>query len=170
MVAAGDKVTSADTTTIEDYTIRMPLVRLVQAVAQSIPDNVPTFLTFTTEDIDTHNFHDNTTNNDRITPTIAGYYRVRGAFCPAARSDFNTLLIQTAKNGTLQAPSERRPFGGTSVGSSYTIETDALLSANGSTDYFSINVTQDNVANVAVNTVVGGTSTSVFEVEFLRPL
>jgi hypothetical protein len=82
MVAAGDPVESTNITTVEDYTIRKPLVRLIQSVVQSIPHDTDTAFTFTagSEDIDTHGFHDETTNPSRITPSVAGYYLL--TFCP----------------------------------------------------------------------------------------
>lgn len=157
------------TTTLEAATTGKPLVRLSQAVAQSIPDNVSTELTFSTEDIDTANFHSMVTNTGRVTPTVAGYYRVTATFVPAARADFNTLLVTISKNGTGVSPAERIPFGGTSVNSIFTLQTSGIYAANGSTDYFSVFVLQDNVANVANNTVVGGTTVCTLEVEYLRP-
>lgn len=171
MVAAGDPVNSADLTTDEDYTIRKPLVRLVQAVAQSIPDNTNTELTFTTEDFDTNGFHDNVTNTPRITPTVAGYYRLHLMFAHAARADITTVLVQIGKNGTGQAPSLRWPYpSSVSPGSVPSYQTETILTANGSTDYFTGIVLLDNTANTATLTSVGGATTSTFECEFLRPL
>ena len=44
------------------------------AAAQSIPSSALTVVTFDTEQWDTPGWHDVTTNNNRITPTAAGYY------------------------------------------------------------------------------------------------
>src|SRR3982750_3036163 len=82
MVAAGDIVYASDVQTVKDYTTGRPLVRLIQQVAQSVTSQVTpaTAVTFgaSSESIDTHGFHDTVTNNTRITPNIAGYYRATG--------------------------------------------------------------------------------------------
>jgi hypothetical protein len=55
--------------------------RIHQTAAQSIPTGtgVYTYVTFETEDYDTSGFHDNATNNDRITIPTSGYYQVSAA-------------------------------------------------------------------------------------------
>ncbi len=142
-----------------------PLVRLVQAVAQSIADNTVTALTFSTEDLDTHGFHSTSSNTSRITPTVAGYYRLHGVYLTTYPSSLATMGAAIGKNGSAQAPWAR---GNPNLGGSRTSEVTAILSANGSTDYFELLAYQDSAGSA--NTAVGGAFSSVFECEFLRPL
>lgn len=167
MAAAGDPIVSTDITTIEDYTIRKPLVRLLQAVSQSIPNNTDTALTFTTEEIDTNGFHDTTTNNTRITPNVAGYYRINSAVFTQSFSTASQINLYIAKNGVLQSPRVRTiPVA---VAAGKTFATTAILAANGTTDYFEMLFQQSTGGALA--TQIGGSGfTSVFECEFLRPL
>lgn len=164
-MAAGDPINYADLGEIRDLTISKPLVRLVQAVAQSIPDNTATAITFTTEEIDTHGFHDTGANTSRITPTVAGYYWFFGCYFSAAMTTPVSRSTFMRKNGaTATAPGPRD--GGASITSSR--ECSALISCNGTTDYVELIALQDSSG--AVNTVVSTQLTSVFECRFERSL
>jgi hypothetical protein len=170
MVSPGDITYADDINDIDDGTLSKPLVRLVQQSAQSLTDNTDTAITFGSgsEEIDTHGFHDVTTNNTRVTPTVAGYYRVTGTLFMVAGADFVTIVATIAKNGTVQPP--RKRDGPNATSSARSVTASAILSANGSTDYFELIGTQDNTANTARNTSAGGSFASVLEVEFLRSL
>lgn len=165
---AGGIVASADVTALAALTTAKPLVRLIQQAAQSIANTPATVaLTFGSgsEDIDTHAFHDVSTNTSRVTPTIAGYYRCTATYAVAANTA-TQLLVVLGKNGALVQPLVRHTPAATSAAKSVT--TTAILSANGSTDYFEMLVQQNSGG--ALNTQVGGSVNSVFEVEFLRSL
>ena len=165
MVAAGDEIVAADITEIEDLTIRKPLVRMVQTVAQSIPDATVTAMTFTTEDIDTHGFHDTVTNNTRITPNVAGYYTIRGAYFSAAPTTLVDFDCSLRKNGsTSLAPGNRGNAGG--IVQSQACAT--LVSFNGSTDYVELMAQQNSSGAVLSNVSVR--FSSVFEAIFERSL
>lgn len=172
MVSAGDPVTSADGTAVEDYTIRKPLVRLAQQVAQALTIATDVAITFGSgsEEIDTHGFHDETTNNTRITPTLAGYYRIFSTACFAtpASGNFQTLSTVITKNGTQIAPLLRLSTGTTA--GSRSVQTSALVSANGTTDWFDMRAQHTNTAGLNVNTSVGTPLQSTFECVFERPL
>lgn len=58
-----------------------PLAVLRQTVAQTLANNTSTVITFTTEDEDSENGHDNSTNPSRYTAVYAGWYWVAGAIC-----------------------------------------------------------------------------------------
>lgn len=145
-----------------------PLVRLNQAVAHNLVHNTVTALVFTTEDIDTHGFHTNGGTNSRITPTLAGYYRFRAVASFSSRSDYAQLQISIGKNGAAQAPSGRQvpPL----IAGIRAVEAEAILPANGTTDYFEALALQANTGSATVITNVSGSSTSSFECEWLRPL
>jgi hypothetical protein len=168
MVAAGDPVESADITTITDYTTGKPLVRMIQATAQTgLLTGVDTILTFTTEDIDTHGFHDPVTNNTRITPSVAGYYRIDVKPVYAFSTTITSMNTFFRKNGSVVERSGNMKPASTNVNQANTPLT-AISSANGSTDYFEGGTNFTGSANQATNGVVGSQST--IQVEFIRPL
>lgn len=163
MANAGAAAPAGEINALINGTTNRPVVRLVQTVVQSIPDNVATPLTFTTEEIDTNNFHDTVTNNTRITPNVAGYYRFYGAYFTAAPT---TLVFQAAyfrKNGTGSVAPGPRVNSGTLAQS---VTPTALIFCNGSTDYVELLAIQDSAS--AVNTSVASHFSSVFECEFIR--
>jgi hypothetical protein len=55
-----------------------PRASLRQTVAQSVPDNAFTSVTYTTEDLDSHYGHSNTTNTSRYTAPVTGVYEFSG--------------------------------------------------------------------------------------------
>ena len=174
MVASGDPINATDVTTIEDYTIRAPIVRLIQAAAQSVPSNTDTAVTFGagSEDIDTHGYHDTAVNTSRITPLLAGYYQLTGVVSWAADTDIIRHDAVFAKNGSGVAPRNRFVTDATATANAarMTYPVVAVLTANGSTDYFELIANQLQNAAAAENTLVAGSSASVFECIFLRPL
>jgi hypothetical protein len=169
MPAAGDPISAADVTAIEDLTVEGPCVRLVQTVAQSIADNTATALTFSTEELDTNGFHDTGSNTQRITPNIAGWYRFFGNYCTNTLP--GTLVFQACylrKNGgggTSIAPVGK---GGLPSTVSQSQQATALISMNGSTDYVEVMAIQDSTGSA--NTAVSAFLSSVFECQFVRNL
>lgn len=167
---AGGIVQSADVTALAALTTGRPLVRLIQQVAQSIPNNANTALTFGSgsEDIDTHNYHDPSTNTSRITPLLAGYYEVTCTFWLASSTPSGVnLQVFAGKNGAIQ-PSGFRLNYTAATATARAVSCTSKLSANGSTDYFEAIGLQ--ATGGAVNSQIGGGINSVLEVEFLRPL
>lgn len=142
----------------------VPLVRLVQTVAQAIPTASSTGITFTTEEIDTHGFHSTSVNTSRITPNVAGYYRLSGAVFFVS----STTILDAAifKNGTAVASGTRYKDGGTSQVQG--LYCSCIQQANGSTDYFEIDGNQSTGGNL--NTSISQRFSSFFECEYLRPL
>lgn len=162
---AGDQLTAAALNAVTDK----PICQLFQTAAQTLTDNTTTALTFTgTEDIDTHNFHDPVTNPDRITPTVPGYYRVTATYGSATLATQVTVLLTITKNGTGMSVG-RRPTVGTTPTGIATLATEIIMTANGSTDYFSATALQDNTASSSQATATGTTASSL-SAEFIRPL
>lgn len=160
-VEVGDPVT-AD---LLDLMLNPPVCRLVQQAAQSIA-TANTALTFGagSEDIDTHGFHDTTTNNTRITPNVAGYYEITGTYASAATTA-TFLALTPGKNGGTVAP-RVQPWYTTTSGVK-TVSVSARVSANGTTDYFEMFAI--NQAG-GINTQAGGGYSCVFECQFIRPI
>lgn len=169
-MAAGDRIFYADNATIIAGTLQKPICKLTQTVAQSLTHNADTVLTFSTgsELYDTHNFHSETVNNSRITPTVAGYYRCTGLVFVDVISSISNIGAVIRLNGTVQTPRARIQPLATTFNKSVQVTT--ILQANGSSDYFELAGYQFDTGSVARNTAIGGTFASCLEVEFLRSL
>lgn len=169
MVAAGDEINAADLTSLEDYTIRKPLVRLVQQAAQSMTSSTAAAITFGSgsEEVDTHGFHDTTTNPSRITPTIAGWYRLTGTFNIVSGTSVTQLVGVFRRNGTTVAPLvPLRPDAASNAAQG--IQITATVSVNGSSDYLEFWASQNSSGAINTNVTVG--QQCVFECSFERPL
>jgi hypothetical protein len=166
VVATGDPVYAADINQI----LGKPMVKLIAQASQNLADNTAVALTFGagSEEFDTHGFHDETTNPTRITPSVAGYYRLRGAVYLPSRADYVTTYLAIYKNGAAGAPISR-PGVSTSSGVR-SAEGEALFTANGTTDYFEAVAFQDNTANATAATNASGGFSCYFEAEWQRPL
>lgn len=172
MPAAGEPIFIADILKIINASSARPIVRCVANAQQSIPDAVITALSFGAEDWDTNGFHDPVTNNSRITPNIAGYYRFSGTFFIGPRTDFATIDASLRKNAAAApiAPAERKIFAiaASQASNALSASCTAQVLMNGTTDYMELCGFQDNAANVAVLTNQSQRFTSVFECELLR--
>lgn len=168
MVAAGDEITAADLTALEDLTINGPIGRLIQTVAQTgIASNTATAITFTTEDIDSHGFHDTGSNTSRVTPTIAGYYRVHGSVSLAGATDHTIVEAFIRKNGATGMPPAFRlatTFGNQTL----VFGATALVEVNGSTDYFEICLRATKTAGT-IATVISSQFASALEWTLAQP-
>jgi hypothetical protein len=141
-----------------------PIGKLIQQAAQAFTNGTVLALTFGSgsEDTDTHNFHDTTTNNTRVTPTISGYYRFT-AYVNFSTATYTQIVVAVAKNGTRIDPQQVVRPDPASAGSSAQISTIAF--ANGSTDYFEAMASQFSGGTQNSGTSVGFRST--FEWEYL---
>jgi len=165
MVSPGAKTYADDINDIREATVERPLGRMVQTVAQSIPDNTLTALTWTTEDIDTHGFHDTVTNNTRITPNVEGYYEFSFTYYSALQTTPADMDVCARKNGSgTIASGTRTPGAAVATGVSGT----TIVSMNGTTDYIEILALQNSSG--AVNTNVSSRFSSHVTWKFLRPL
>lgn len=171
MATAGARVKSADITTVENYTSGRGLTRLVQQAAQtgnaSAASLVLTFGTGST-DFDLGNWHDEATNNTRVTPTVAGYYRIIVKPVIAFNGAITGINTFVRKNGAvIERTGNHRPnTTGINAGG---IMLETWATANGSTDYFEGGVTCTTSSGTWDTNGVAG-SLSVLQVEFMRPL
>ena len=158
-VAAGGRILASTMNDVIKYGLNRALVRLVQASAQSIPDNTQTALTFTgTEDIDPYGFHDPVTNTSRLTPTIPGTYLFFGSYYTDSATTGVSIDCSVRKNaGTTTASGNRA-----ALASSFTMSQDAqaIFDMNGSTDYVELMALQDSSG--AVNSRISARFTSHF--------
>lgn len=166
-MAAGDRIYWTDV----DEAIEPPCGRLVQTVAQTgVANNTSTALTFTTEDLDTHNFHSTSVNTSRVTPTVAGWYMVRGGGSFTGQTDFTGIEIFIRKNGSSGIPpATRLPHQGTTA-STAVIQCSALVECNGTTDYFEACFRLNRSGAGNGSTVISSQFASTLEWIYVRPL
>jgi hypothetical protein len=152
-----------------------PIGRIVANSTQSLADNTITAIAFAgTDDIDTHAQHDPSSNNTRVTPNVAGYYKFKGTVMFASRDDYNDVNSWIRKNGgTNLAPAFRLPYATDSGNALFpgviSAPCEATQSMNGTTDYIELVAQQNNAANVSSNTNQSNQFSSTLEWEYLGP-
>jgi len=110
---------------------------------QSIPSATNTLITLDTDDYDADGWHSTSTNTERITPTIAGWYRctAAGGFTGSMASGDRVILYMT-KSGTT--------IGGVDRDAGSTATPDLVVTADahfdGDTEYLNSLVFQGNAA------------------------
>lgn len=178
MPAAGDKILITDLSAVTSGSITKPIVRLVQASAQTITFNTNVAVQFTSETIDTDNFFNAGTSTTRVTPNKAGYYRVSGSLYMAASGAYSNVTCYIRKNGvTALAPAGRiggLGFQGAPASAPTSqfagVNCQVLIDCNGSTDYLELVAFQTNTGSANQNTNANGQYSSSLEVEFVRGL
>ncbi len=144
-MGAGDNAVYEDIADIADP----PLGKLIQQVAQSIPDNVATALTFGAGSTyrDSHGQHSESVNTTRVTPGVPGVYEVTGSYVTQGMTSPASRSVAVRLNGTTLIPSGPRDTGTTITSSK---EVTTMVDINGTGDYFELMATQDSAG--AVNT------------------
>lgn len=164
-VQVGDDVLAADINQL----LGKPRVRLVQAVVQTgIASNTVTPATFTTEVMDTHNFHDPVTNNSRITPTIPGTYRFDGGVAFGGQADYTALEAFIAVNGTGLPPAGRIQPSATST-TLVVVTGSVIVDMNGTTDYAELRFRHVRSGAGTAATVISSQFATVFQCELVAP-
>lgn len=170
---AGEELPAALLEALAATTITKPIGRLIQQPAsQALADNTAVALTFgtgsTVYDTAASAFHSEVTNNTRVTPTIAGYYRFTGV---AFFETEATPVVASANfrfNGTTNLAAAWRA-GTASVGlQAFSGLTQVTIAMNGSSDYVELMALQDSAGADNTNTSVHFSST--LEWEFIRSL
>ena len=126
--------------------------RVINTAGTSISDVTLTAIPFAgAEKYDTDGWHDTVTDNTRITPTTAGYYRFGGTVGLATASATGMRLLAVRLNGsTYIALDSTAPGGGVSVEQWKSISTEYVM--NGSTDYVELIYYQSSGGAVALST------------------
>jgi hypothetical protein len=165
-MAAGDRIFWTDV----DEAIEPPAGRLVQTVAQTgIASGATTAATFTTEDLDSHNFHSTGALTSRVTPDVAGWYEVDGSISLAGATDYTILEAFVRKNGSTGIAPAYRTTGVSASSQTLVFGTRAKVECNGSTDYFEICFRITKSAGT-ISTVISSQFASVLEWRYVRPL
>lgn len=101
----------------------------------TVPNATFTIMAFGSgsEIIDVGGWHDESTNNTRITPTVAGVYRLT-AYLDSASGGTDYIIFRALKNGAAQAGVAQ--YFGTNIVADTNI--DLIVEANGTSDYFEV--------------------------------
>lgn len=169
-VFAGDPVFASDINAAINASSAKPLVRLIQAATQSLSNTTLTALTFgaSSEDVDTHGFHDTGSNTSRVTPTVAGWYRISVTVVFGTTTAVSAIRAMVGKNGVaVPSLTSNKPVAATSA--PITASANALQQANGSTDYFEALALQTSGGSLSTSVAANGL-VSTLEVEFVRGL
>ena len=135
---AGQILLDTDLAAIKAASTSKPAGRMVQTVAQTgIANNTITAMSFTTEDLDTDNAHNTVTNNTRVTPTRAGWYRVHGSVAFTGQTDYTALEALIRTGGSLSLPPAGR-MQPSATSTTLLVPCTALVFCNGSSDYFEL--------------------------------
>jgi hypothetical protein len=125
------------------FTVPCGKVLIGAALTQAIVTATITAVNYATEIRDGYNFHDNVTNNSRVTPNVAGVYRVTCVTLWAANAT-GARRTYVGKNGSVIGPAIVQQAGTANQLSQMIVNE---VSCNGSTDYFSHHVFQDSGVN-----------------------
>lgn len=146
-----------------------PMCKLHQTVSQTgIATGTDCVLTFTTEDIDPEGWHDNVTNNSRVTPNIAGLYEVTviGVWV-ATTGQITSTFASIYKNGAQYSRAGNdKPDAASSQNTGTPTWVD-ILSMNGTTDYIQGSIQYGGTGPQATN--VSGSGQSCLIVRYLGP-
>lgn len=135
--------------------------RVYKSAPQSIANATTTVVSFDTESYDTNGWHDNATNNSRITPLTAGYVR------PSGTVDFLSnatgyRLVEVRKNGLVIQRATVAAASGEATVVAFAFDP---ISMNGTTDYLEVAVKQNSGG--ALNVSAGAAYVTCFAVEYL---
>lgn len=169
-VAGGDIILASTINDLIRYGPAKPICWLQQQSGQSVSSGGSSALTFGSgsEIFDDLNWHSTSSNTSRITPTIAGRYKVTGKLVWA----FNTTITSTGlilrKNGstTIDASGNHKPNATNNV-ATLGGEVTAYVDMNGTTDYVEIlaQQTSSGAASQTTNAASSGYSSLMVELE-----
>lgn len=171
-LVAGAPIAVADVLALQAASTLKPVVKLVQQPASNqtgLTSGSDTILTFGTssEEIDTHNWHDVAVNNTRITIGTGwgGVYRIDIKPIMLFSTTITSINSCLRKNGAnYERSGNTKPNATANVNTAATpLSTTVTLAAG---DYIEAVVTFVAGANQATNSSAGSTCT--FQLEFLR--
>jgi hypothetical protein len=163
-VGANNTVLTADSSTATGLKWATPAapsfigVKLKDTTPQSIANTTQVILTFNDEVFDTNGFHDNATNNSRITiPTgYAGYYRITCNAAYAANGTGIRYIIVYKNGSSFQEFSQKGEAE--DVNCTYTFVANLAVA-----DYIQFNCFQNSGGSLNINK----NNLGVFELEYL---
>jgi hypothetical protein len=148
-----------------------PMGRLRQGTTQTgLASAAVVAITFAaTDELDTHGFHDPASSNTKVTPTVPGWYDVRGGVSLAGQTDFTVVQAVIGKSGaSFLAPAHR--ITPSASAQSLVLPVQALVQCNGTTDYFELYASATRSGAGVWATVISSQFACVLEWKFERPL
>lgn len=162
MVAAGGRINASDINEAIDASAEKPMCVLRKGTVTSVANNSTAALLWDAEDLDTHGWHNNSSNTSRITPTKAGWIRITATVTFSGNT--------TGRRGIVIRFNGSSTWWGTTFiatsSANVTVTVTVSVPANGSGDYFEVGAFQDSGG--ALNTA--DTTSTRFEAEWLRDL
>lgn len=146
---------------------RIPFRHVGRAYAtsgQSLADATWTAITLQDESFDTGNFHSTSSNQSRVTPSVAGYYRFTGTGSFESQSTGVGLDVGIRKNGSDFQGSPVRIPGTTTIAAQ---QVSVIVSMNGSSDYCELVMRQDSAGSD--NTQINDPFRPTLEWEYIGP-
>lgn len=146
---------------------RIPFRHVGRAFAtsgQSLADATWTAIALADESFDTGNFHSTSSNNSRVTPTVAGYYRFTGTGSFESQSTGVGLDVAIRKNGSDFQGSPVRIPGTSTIAAQ---QVSVIVSMNGSSDYVELMMRQDSAGSD--NTQINDPFRPTLEWEYIGP-
>lgn len=128
---------------------------------QNVPNNTPTVLAFNSELYDSDSYHDNSTNNSRLTVPATGFYLINATFEVNQYTAWPTTNIYLRLNGTTEIGINQQR-----AAQNFTQIYITLIIALDSGDYIEILALQDSGSTLPVDN--RGTITPMFQIERLR--
>ena len=134
-----------------DVTPTVVGVRVSRVTALTLPHNTWTSMPWVEEDWDTHLFHDNSTNNTRLTvPTgLGGKYQVNAQHFFAGNASGTNRYARVIKNGSTSAPYPAYALHTTMGGASVYFNLTSVLSLVAG-DYLELQGLQDSGSSLDV--------------------
>ena len=132
---------------------------ILENTSQSIPNNTNTAVAFASEVLDPLNWHNNATNNTRVTPNIAGFYLVTMQMNDIQGAGLTRAALSLQKNGAELTVRIRMDTSGEEDD----FAVPGYVQCNGTSDYLEMVVLQVNS---------GGSSRTItarFTVQFVHP-
>ena len=139
-----------------------PLFRAYLSPYQVVSHNTNTQIIFQNENFDTDSCYN--TSNGRFTPNRAGYYLLTGQLQFSNATSNYRYITRLLKNGTVIGRQDSWNDG--SNGENHN-RASTIVTANGSSDYFTVEGYQGSGGNITITASDAGT---YFESHFIRPL
>ena len=124
--------------------------KVYHSISQTLTNDIPTALSFDSEDIDTDSYHSGITNNSRLTAPIDGHYLViaQAAFVSNAVGDRRLFLVINGSNQVSQN-------GKAATSGIVTLVNIAYMVTRESGDYIEVQALQNSGGNLGTQPISG---------------
>lgn len=168
--ADGDVVTASELNThVRDNLTELrasQTCRVYRSVTQSLNNNTYTLIGFNAESSDVPGWHSTVTNDNRVTPTVAGLYLVvaGASFAHDTTGSREIVIVRNGLGGDFVTSAGRSIAVDAAGGLSANLNVTGVFPANGSSDYFALAAWQNSGGALNTN---GGEFLTWLSVTFL---